>query len=147
MKRNLGIVAIVVVLLVITGCTTFQTEGLSFSMDASNEVYISSFEKKVTVHEFLGTSGGDNLFNVTSDAMNDEVIDVITREILKAGGNGARNISIKYSASFLDLFLNWITGTIYAPATLEISGDVIKTLSVTAQEEMEEEIDLALASL
>ncbi len=147
MKKVSMIAIAVVVLLAITGCTTFKAEGLSFSMPNANEVVLTSFEKSVTVHEFAGPAGGTNLFNITADAMSEKVAEVVMAEVVTAGGNGARNITIEYKVGFLHMLVNAFTGYIWAPTELIVTGDVVYSESVTADADLESEIDVAIAAL
>ncbi len=147
MKKITILLVVVAVILTVTGCTSFKAEGLSFSLPNPNDVVIASFEETVMVNELFGQSGGTNLFNVTSDEMNKKVTDIIMREITLAGGNAAKNISIHYEAGFLHLFLNALTGYIWAPAGLTVSGDIIMTQSATVATDLEDEINVALAAL
>ena len=109
-----------------SACKTFRADGLAFySFDQGYES-LGTFSKKATVHEFLGTSGGPNLFNISSTAMSDKAYAMIAREVEKKGGNAARNVTIQYSVNPFQLFFNTITEGIWAPATLVVSGEVIR---------------------
>ncbi len=147
MKKVLILVVVAVAILTVTGCTSFKAEGLSYMMPNTNDVVLASFEETVMVNEVLGQAGGNNLFNITSEAMNEEISDIIMKEVTLAGGNAAKNISIQYKVGFLHIILNAITGYIWAPAELTVSGDVIMTQSSTAAAALETEIDVALAAL
>ncbi len=147
MKKMIMVATMLVAIFTIVGCTTFKAEGLSYAIPNTNDVIISSFERTVTVHEFVGVSGGTNLFNITADAMNEKISEVILAEIAKAGGNAAKNITIEYKVGVLHYLANAFTGTIWAPSGLTISGDIIRSRSSTASAELESEIDAAIAAL
>ena len=103
--------------IVFTSCTTFRAEGLAFSPMTDNVEVLGTFSKSKTVHEFLGTPGG---------------------------GNGARNITISYSAGPLAYLANTITFGIWAPAKLKISGEVIRTGTQTANVDTTKAIESAV---
>ena len=140
--------ALLLLTLAVTSCTTFKASGLTVLKPSENVKVLGHFERKVTVHEFLGNSGGANLFNVTADAMEERVTELVWQEIGKLNGNGAINVEIEYSATFVDALLNGITSGIYAPAHLYIAGDVVQFGSIALGEEStDESISLALADL
>lgn len=85
-----------------------------------------TFSTKVKVNKFLGNSGGSSFANITSDAMNEEIQRAIDAEIRRLGGSAAIDVVIEQKASFLDILLNGITCNIYAPATVIVTGTVIK---------------------
>ncbi len=107
-------------------CTTFQFSGAQVTKTIPSYTSVGTFDVTVKVHEFLGSSGGTNLFNITADNMDTKIYDTIQREIQKYTGDAAVNITIEYEASFVDLLLNGITFGIYAPATARIKGTVVK---------------------
>ncbi len=107
-------------------CTTFKFEGAQVTKEIPSYNSVGNFDVTVKVHEFLGASGGTNLFNVTADAMDTKIYDTVQREIQKYTGDAAVNISIEYRAGFVDLLLNGVTFGIYAPATARIKGTVVK---------------------
>jgi len=126
MQKGIRLLTLLVVGLFVVSCTTFKFEGAQVTRDIQSYNSVGTFDITVKVHEFLGSSGGANLFNVTSDAMNTVIYDAIQREIQKYTGDAAVNISIEYQASFIDLLLNGITYGIYAPATARVKGTIIK---------------------
>ena len=109
-----------------------------------NVEVLGTFSKSKTVHEFLGTPGGANLFNISAATMSDKVSGIIWKEILEKGGNGARNITISYSAGPLAYLANTITFGIWAPAKLKISGEVIRTGTQTANVDTTKAIESAV---
>jgi len=124
MKRFLLLLLAIGLLAV--GCTTFKVSGLAVEPSGQQFTKIGNFHTEVWVNEFLGASGGSKLFNLTSDATEGPVADAIQKAIKNQGGTGAVNITIEHQASFVNLILNYFTGTIYAPSLVIISGTVIK---------------------
>jgi len=125
---NKSFLKVFVLLLVVSllSCTTFQFSGAQVTKTIPSYTSVGTFDVRVKVHEFLGSSGGTNLFNITADNMDTTIYDTIQREIQKYTGDAAVNITIEYEASFVDLLLNGITFGIYAPATARIKGTVVK---------------------
>lgn len=131
-----------------TSCMSFKATDLAVMRQNNSMKMLGHFKTTVLVNEFLGTSGGANLFNITADVMDDKISDIVWKEINKKGGNGAINIEIKYNATFLDMIANSITSAIWAPAHLNISGDVILyESSFVGNFETEESINIAIESL
>jgi len=112
--------------LIITACTTFQASGLQVGMSSSGTEVLGNFSTTVYINKFFGASGGANLLNLGASATSGPIRNAIDKEIQKKGGTAAINISIKYSASLLQMLLNSITGTIWAPATITITGTIIR---------------------
>jgi hypothetical protein len=118
----IGFVAIVT----ITSCTTFQVSGVEVHQTRTDGTVIGNFNIEVNIHKFLGSSAGTNMFNVSSDATDPVIVQAIRNEIQNQGGTAAVNVKIVYKATFVNMLLNGITSTIYAPATAYISGTIIK---------------------
>lgn len=125
MKKTLQLAAIVMAVLAVGACTTFQLSGIQVVEDMPGMQPVGDFEISVPVHEFLGSAGGSNLFNVTADAMDNEIYDAIRREVEKRSGDAAINVTVRYEASFVNILLNGITFGIYAPATAVVTGTVV----------------------
>lgn len=126
MKKALKILAIAIAAVSVGACTTFQLSGVSVVGDMPGVEVVGDFEATVNVTEWLGASGGSNLFNVTSDAMDNAIYDAIQREVSQMSGDAAINVDIRYEATFINILLNGLTGNIYAPATAFISGTVVR---------------------
>ena len=127
MQKKLGLFRAclgLVLVLLLASCTTFKMENVAYG--TINGEVLGTFSTKVKVHEFLGDSGGMNFVNITSTAMDKKIQDAIDYEIKKLGGSAAINVKIEQKASALDMFLNWITCDIYAPATVTVTGTVIR---------------------
>lgn|GEM_PF-915061 len=125
LKKTLQIGAIIVAVLAVGACTTFQLSGIQVVQDMPGMNTVGDFEIKVPVHEFLGGAGGANLFNVTATNMDNEIYDAIRREVEKRSGDAAINVTVRYEASFVNILLNAITLNIYAPATAVVTGTVV----------------------
>lgn len=126
MKKLLKVASILIIGLAMASCTTFKFEGTQITKELPSYTNVGTFEITVKVSEFLGSSGGANLLNVTSDAMNTKIFDAIQREIQKASADAAINVSIEYKASFIDMILNSMTFSLYAPATAVVKGTLVK---------------------
>ena len=129
----------------ITSCMSFKASDLAIIQQDQSMKMLGHFKKTVLVHEFLGASGGANLINISADVMNEKITDIVWKEINKRDGNGAINIEIEYSATFLDILANGLTESIWAPAHLTVSGDVILFgSSRKGNSDTEEAIDIAI---
>lgn len=125
-SKFLGTVAIATVLLTMVGCTTFKAGGLAYEPTYSDVEILGSFKKSVVVSKFLGTSGGETLFNISQGSIDGKIRTVIQDEVAKLGGTGARNITIEEKASFLGMLGNSITGHIWAPTRIIVEGTVVR---------------------
>jgi hypothetical protein len=123
LRASLLIAAVAVVAL---GCTTFKASGLAYVPADQKFAVVGDFRAEVWVNEFLGSAGGSNIFNITADATEGPVKNAIEAAIKAKGGTGAVNITIVHQASFLNLILNGITGSIWAPSMVIITGIVVK---------------------
>lgn len=124
--KKMGLILLSVLFMaVLASCTTFSARGLSSYTPKDYEV-LGQFEESVTVNRFVGSPGGASLFNILEDAPGDAADKLIRKEIQKLGGSGAINIEIKYEAVFWNMLVNSITGGLWAPAKLTISGTVIR---------------------
>jgi len=128
MKKNLFFAFVLVVLMafVAASCTSFLVSGVEFSQQPSPGDILGQFDIDVKVTKLLGGSAGINLFNLTSDASDNAINGAIRSEILKYGGSKAINVRIEYKATFINLLLNYLTSSIYAPATAHITGTVVR---------------------
>ncbi len=113
-------------LVALVSCTTFKFSGAQVTTQLPAYTSVGTFDITVWVNEFLGSSGGANLFNITADAMDTPIYDAIQREIHKYSGDAAVNVTIEYNASVVDILLNAVTSGIYAPAEAHITGTVVK---------------------
>jgi hypothetical protein len=112
--------------LLLASCTTFKMSGTSMNMDTPPFHNVGELDIVVNVHEFLGNSGGANLFNLSATNMDDKLFDAIEREVKKAGGDAVLNLDVEYKASFLNILLNALTFNLYAPAEAHVTGNIIK---------------------
>ncbi|MFQ3619920.1 MAG: hypothetical protein SNJ78_03135 [Spirochaetales bacterium] len=126
MKKISFFITSAVTIIFLFSCTTFKFEGAQVTKSIPSYNTVGTFDVTIKVHEFLGSSGGVNLLNITAEAMDTKIYDTIQREIQKYTGDAAVNVSIEYKAGFIDLLLNGLTFGIYAPATAHIKGTVVK---------------------
>lgn len=124
-KTSIKLLGVLLLVALVAGCTTFRMSGVQIVEDMPSMQPIGDFETDVKVHEFIGNSGGANLFNLTATNMDNEIYDAIRREVERRSGDAAINVTIEYKASFIDLLLNGFTFGLYAPATATISGTVV----------------------
>ena len=110
----------------IVSCTSFKLSGIQIASNIPSYQTVGEFEIDVKVTEFLGFSGGTNLFNVSADAMDEKIHDAIQREIQKYTADAAVNVTVEYQATAINIILNTITGTIIAPATAKVTGVLVK---------------------
>ena len=127
MKYFRATVLTAVALFLAVGCTTFKASGLAY-VPAGSAKYtvVGNFNTSVWVHEFLGSSGGAKLANITAEATDGPVTNAIEAAIKEKGGTSAINITIVHQASLVNLILNGLTGGLYAPSMVIVSGTVIK---------------------
>jgi hypothetical protein len=129
MKKLISLVMPVILLalgLACLSCTTFQISGIEVPKQYSTGDVLGTFDINVKVHKFLGNSAGTNFANITSGSTDPKIVEAVKEEIARMGGSKAVNVKIEYKASFLNLLLNSITSSIYAPATAHVTGTVIK---------------------
>ncbi len=126
LNRSLVFILLATLAFAIAGCTTFKFSGAQVTTQLPAYTSVGTFDITVWVNEFLGSSGGANLFNVTADSMDAPIYDAIQREIHKYSGDAAVNVTVEYNASFVDILLNALTVGIYAPAEARITGTVVK---------------------
>lgn len=126
MKRTLLLVGAALLVLVVASCTSFQLSGIQMNDEMASYNTVGEFETTVAVHEFVGTSGGANLLNLTATNMDNPIYDAVRREINKYSGDAAVNVTVVYEATFVDMLLNGFTFGLYAPSHAKIKGTVVK---------------------
>jgi hypothetical protein len=131
-KGVLGIVAVLILGFTVMGCTTFAASGIEYGRSNAGVEVLGNFSTRVYMSKFLGTSGGNNLFNLSSDATDGRLRSAIDREIRRMGGTAAINISVRWGSNPLQWILNNLTFKIWAPGTLVIRGTVIRESGVSA---------------
>jgi hypothetical protein len=127
-KHFLFIGMVITLCVVINSCVSFQASGLQMGLDQSTSKYdvLGDFSERVWVNKFLGASGGTTLFNLSSQATDPAVRNTIEKNIRKLQGDAAINVRIRYGNGPLTYILNVITGTLWAPSTITVSGTVVK---------------------
>ena len=126
MRKAWLVMILLVAIALAMGCTTFKASGLAVLPKGATYQQLGQFHTTVWVNQFLGSPGGTKLFNLSADATDGPVFDAIQREILKAGGSGAINITIINQPDILALILSGVTSGLYAPTRVDITGTVIK---------------------
>ena len=125
MKKQILVVALLATLLVLfASCTTFSMDGLAYG--DLNGSSLGDFTVEVTCTEWLGIVGGPNLANITQGAGKDAVAAAVQAEIDALGGTAAINVTVEQQVTLIQLLLNSVTGGIYAPETVVVSGTVVK---------------------
>jgi hypothetical protein len=127
MNNKLFLAVLVICLgICFTSCVSFRSSGMQIGMSTSGTENLGNFTTTVSVNKFLGTSAGTTFLNLSSDVTDGKIRTAIEKEIQKKGGTAAINISIKYWAGPFQFILNALTGTLWAPGTLTITGTVIR---------------------
>ena len=126
MKTLKYVALLVIAIALLASCTTFKASGLSYNLKAPKTTVLGDFRVEVWVNEFLGEAGGAKLFNITADATEGPVKDAIQNAIRDKGGDAAINVTIEHQASFVDVLLNVVTSSIYAPGNVIITGTIVK---------------------
>ncbi len=126
MKKITQLFVLSAMLLATMSCTTASFSGLQMTKEMPAHQVVGDFEVTVKITEYLGAPGGANLGNITAEAMNSVVSDAIQMEISNYDGDAAIDIDIVQKATFVDVLLTSVTGSIYAPCHVTISGTVIK---------------------
>ncbi len=107
-------------------CTTASFSGLQVTTNLPSHDIVGNFDVTISIAELLGVPGGPNLLNITASAMDPAVTSAIQSEIIALGGDAAIDVVIVQQATFMDIVLTGITGSIYSPVHYNISGTVIK---------------------
>jgi hypothetical protein len=126
-KRPILVVGTVIAVMMVSSCISFQASGLQMGLNQSTSDYtvVGDFNERVWVNKFIGTSGGTTLLNLSSEATDPAVRNTIEKHIRRLGGDAAINIRIRYGNGPLTYILNCITGTVWAPSTITVSGTVV----------------------
>jgi hypothetical protein len=99
---------------------------MGLNQSTSDFTVVGDFSTRKWVNKFLGTSGGTTFLNLSSDATDGVVRNIIEAEIRKKEGDAAVNIRIRYGNGPLTYIMNCITGTLWAPSTVTVSGTVVR---------------------
>lgn len=125
MKRISQFIGLAMVLVLIVSCTSFKFTGAQVNLKTPSYTVVGNFDFEVGMLELLGTSGGTNFLNLTSEVMDERINDAIRDEIIKQGGDAAIDVTITYMAGLLDMILNSLTVFILAPAVARVEGTVV----------------------
>ena len=125
MKKQVLVVALIVALVALfASCTTFSMDGLAYG-DLKGTA-LGDFSVEVVCTEWLGTSGGANIANITQGAGKEAVAAAVQAEIDALGGTGAINVTVEQKVTAIQFILNRVSGSLYAPETIVVSGTVVK---------------------
>jgi len=90
---------------------------------------VGDFKEKEWTNKFLGWGvNGGTLFNLSSNATDPQVRQAVEKNVKKLGGDGAIDVKIKYGSNPLHWFLTLITGAIWVPGTVTVTGTVVKAV-------------------
>jgi len=91
---------------------------------------VGDFSVKKWTNKFLGRGvNGGTLFNLSSGATDPQVRKAVEENVKKLGGDGAIDIKIKYGSSPLHWLFTAITGGIWVPGTVTVTGIVVKAVN------------------
>ena len=116
-----------IAVMTIMSCTTFQASGFQMRVEGAGDYEVlGDFSRKIWAHKFFGQSGGQTLFNISSNMTDGPARRAIEREVRDRGGTAAINIKVKWGSNPVQWFLNCLTFSIWAPGTITVSGTVVK---------------------
>jgi hypothetical protein len=88
-----------------------------------------NFSQKLWTNTFLGWGAyGGTLFDLASEAIEPQLKAAIAATIKKYGGDAAVDVRIKYGSNPVQWILTAITGAIWVPGTVTVSGTVVKAV-------------------
>lgn len=117
-KAKIVVLAIFVSLFAI-GCTTVDFQGIQAVKDMPSFTVVGEFKKDISDPHLI--SGLLPLGQPDHDAFR-----YIQDEISKLSGDAAINVNLKYHVTFMDMVIGSLTGQLYSPRTITISGTVVK---------------------
>jgi hypothetical protein len=121
-----------VFLLLFASCTTFQVNDLQMGLVINGQKYekLGEFSEKEWTNKFLGWGvNGGTLFNLSSNATDPKVREAVQKNVKKLGGDGAIDVKIKYGSNPVQWILTGITGGIWMPGTVTVTGTVVKAVN------------------
>jgi hypothetical protein len=127
-----GLIGLLVLGIVLAGCTTFQASGLQMGLVINGQKYekLGDFSEKEWTNKFLGWGGGGGtLFNLSSGATDPQVREAVEKNIKKYGGDAAIDIKIKYGSNPIQWILQRITTGIWVPGTVTVTGTIVKAIN------------------
>ena len=128
MRNKCFLVLGLMLVVFVTSCRTFSATGLSQGVTPGGGSYeiVGNFTEREWVNKFLGSSGGTNLFNITSRATDGVVNRAIQKNLRQFGGTGVINLEITYVSNPAQWWLNKVTLFIWAPSTVIVRGTIIR---------------------
>ncbi len=113
---SLGFLALA---LILAGCQTVTFQGLQVVAKVPTNTKLKDFSIIIADPHLLG--------GLVPMGQPDQVImTYIQKEIEQQGGNAAINVEIDYGYTTIDFLLTAVTGNIYNPRTITITGTVVK---------------------
>ena len=111
-------------LLVLASCTTVSFEGLQMQTDLEGYSVVREFEIELKDTKLLGAGTGYGLMSLNQP--DERIFEEIRREIDKASGDAAVDVTIQYKTTLGDMIWNSLTGTLYSPRTIVVTGSIVK---------------------
>ena len=110
------------VALLLPGCATLDVKAITSDVsvemnNTENKEIIGSFSQKWKNHILAW-----NIFTLSQD----KTSQVIEEAVSEMGGSGAVNVKIRKQNRLFDYVLIVLTGGIYMPETIYVSGQVVK---------------------
>jgi hypothetical protein len=125
MKKSFALWGIALaLLLVLASCTTVSFEGLQMQTDLEGYSVVREFEIELKDTKLLGAGTGYGLMSLNQP--DERIFEEIRREIDKASGDAAVDVTIQYKTSLGDMIWNSLTGTLYSPRTIVVTGSIVK---------------------
>ena len=117
--RKASVLALLACLLVLASCQTVTFQGLPV---------VKEVPPYTVVKDFSTTIGDPTLIAglLPLSQPDQRIYSYIKEEIDRYSGDAAINVELDYGVSFFDLILTSLTGSIYSPRTITISGTIIK---------------------
>jgi hypothetical protein len=124
MNKSIALVAIsALVLLILASCTTVSFQGLQMQKDLESYSVVKDFEITMKDTKALGAGTGYALISLNQP--DERIFEEIRREIDKVSGDAAIDVTIEYKTTFTDMLLNSVTGTLYSPRTIKVTGTIV----------------------
>jgi uncharacterized protein YbjQ (UPF0145 family) len=113
---SLGVLALV---LILAGCQTVTFQGISVITKVPAYTVVKEFSITIADPHLLGGL-------VPMGQPDQKIFETIKAEIEKLGGNGAIDVELDYGYTPIDFVLTMLTGNIYNPRTITITGTAVK---------------------
>ena len=118
--KNMKIAALVLlVALFAVSCTTVSFQGIQAVRDMPDFTVVGEFERVISDPHLIAGP-------LPMGQPDHRIFTEIQDEIAKLSGDAAINVTIEYGQTFFDLILGSLTGQLYSPRTITLSGTVVK---------------------